>query len=67
MVSPGYLKEKNIVIPKGFVANDTETLVFVIVNYKLAGYIALLDGIRPESAEAIKTLKEKKTKSNQYY
>jgi P-type Cu2+ transporter len=63
VVSPGYLKEKNIAIPEGFAANDTETVVFVMVNDKLAGYIALSDEIRPESAEAIKTLKENKIKS----
>ena len=38
-------------------ADATETVVFVISNDdKLAGYIALSDEIRPESAEAIKTL-----------
>ena len=63
VVSPGYLKEKNIAMPEGFAANDTETVVFVIVNDKLAGYIALSDEIRPESAKAIKTLKENKIKS----
>ncbi len=63
VVSPGYLKEKNINVPEGFAANDTETVVFVIVNDKLAGYIALSDEIRPESAGAIKTLKENKIKS----
>ena len=63
VVSPGYLKEKNIAMPEGFAANDTETVVFVMVNDKLAGYIALSDEIRPESAEAIKTLKENKIKS----
>lgn len=31
VVSPGYLKEKNIAIPEGFKANDTETVVFVIM------------------------------------
>ncbi len=63
VVSPGYLKENNLAIPEGFTANDTETVVFVIVNNKLAGYIALSDEIRPESAEAIKTLKENNIKS----
>jgi P-type Cu2+ transporter len=63
VVSPGYLKEKNIAIPEGFTANDTETVVFVIVDNQLAGYIALSDEIRPESAEAIKTLKENNIKS----
>ncbi len=63
VVSPGYLKENNLAIPEGFTANDTETVVFVIVNNALAGYIALSDEIRPESAEAIKTLKENNIKS----
>jgi P-type Cu2+ transporter len=63
VVSPGYLKENNIAIPEGFTANDTETVVFVIINSALAGYIALSDEIRPESAEAIKTLKENNIKS----
>ena len=30
VVSPGYLKEKNIAIPGEFKTNDTETVVFVI-------------------------------------
>ena len=63
VVSPGYLKEKKITVPEGFTANDTETVVFVIINNELAGYIALSDEIRPESAEAIKTLKENHIKS----
>ena len=63
VVSPGYLKENNISIPDGFTSNDTETVVFVIVNNELAGYIALSDKLRPESAEAIKTLKQNDIKS----
>jgi Cu2+-exporting ATPase len=63
VVSPGYLKENNITIPDGFVANDTETIVFVIINNLLAGYIALSDEIRPESAAAIQTLKQNNIKS----
>ena len=63
VVSPGYLKENNIPVPEGFTANDTETVVFLIINNELAGYIALSDEIRPESAEAIKTLKQNNIKS----
>ena len=63
VVSPGYLKENNIPVPDGFMANDTETVVFVIINNELAGYIALSDEIRPESAEAINTLKQNNIKS----
>lgn len=63
VVSPGYLKENNIPFPKDFAANERETAVFVITDNQLAGYIALSDEIRPESAEAIKTLKENNIKS----
>ncbi len=63
VVSPGYLKENNINVPDGFTANDTETVVFVIINNELAGYIALSDEIRPESAEAIQTMKQNNIKS----
>ena len=63
VVSPGYLKENNITLPSNFAANDTETIVFVIINNVLSGYIALSDEIRPESAEAIKILKENNIKS----
>lgn len=63
VVGPGYLKENNIAIPDGFIANDTETVVFVIINNELVGYIALSDEIRPESAGAIITLKQNKIKS----
>jgi len=63
VVSPGYLKENNITPPDGFTANDTETIVFVIINNDLAGWIALSDEIRPESADAIKTLRQNNIKS----
>ena len=63
VVSPGYLKEINLAAPQDFAANDTETVVFVIVDGHLAGYIALSDEMRPESADAIKTLKENHIKS----
>jgi Cu2+-exporting ATPase len=58
LVSPGYVKELQLTIPADFTANDMETVVFVLINERLAGYIALSDEIRPESAAAIKTLKE---------
>jgi Cu2+-exporting ATPase len=63
VVSPGYLKENKITLPDGFTTNDTETVVFVLIENELAGYIALSDEIRPESAEAIKVLKAEKIKS----
>jgi len=63
VVSPGYLKEKNIQLPADFNPDADETVVFVLINDALAGYISLSDKIRPESAEAIKTLHENNIKS----
>jgi Cu2+-exporting ATPase len=63
VVSPGYLNEHMLKVPDGFEANDTETVVFVLIDKELAGYIALSDEIRPESAEAIKTLRAENIKS----
>ncbi|HTI90527.1 MAG TPA: heavy metal translocating P-type ATPase, partial [Puia sp.] len=40
-----------------------ETLVYVLVNDQVAGFIALADQIRPESFEAIKTLHQNKIKT----
>jgi Cu2+-exporting ATPase len=63
VVGPGYLKEKNIALPAKFNSEADETVVFVLVNDVLAGYISLSDTIRPESAEAIKTLQDNHIKS----
>ncbi len=63
VVSPGYLKENNIAMPAGFATDGAETTVFVIINDALAGYVALSDEVRPESSEAIRTLKENDIKS----
>ncbi|MFA5419802.1 MAG: copper-translocating P-type ATPase, partial [Bacteroidales bacterium] len=63
VVSPGYLKEKNWEMPEGSVSSEAETVVFVIIDEKIAGYIALSDAIRPESREAIKTFKDNNIKT----
>ncbi|MFZ5977044.1 MAG: copper-translocating P-type ATPase [Bacteroidota bacterium] len=63
IVSPVYLKESKLAVPKDFSTNVRETVVFVIIDDELAGYIALSDEIRSESAEAIKVLKENNIKS----
>jgi P-type Cu2+ transporter len=63
VVSPGYLKENDLLYPESINTDATETIVFVLVNGKLAGYISLSDMIREESAEAIQTLKENNIKS----
>ena len=58
VVSPGYLKENNIDIPQNQEENQQETVVYVLVDDKPAGVIALGDEIRPESHKAIETLKK---------
>ena len=57
VVSPGYVKEKNLDIPDKAYKNEQETVVFVIVDDVPAGFIAMADEIREESYEAVKTLK----------
>ncbi|MFW2477264.1 MAG: copper-translocating P-type ATPase [Sediminibacterium sp.] len=56
IVSPGYLKESNVKLPEDYMTDASETVVFVLINNQLSGYIALSDTIRPESAEAIRAL-----------
>ena len=63
VVSPGYLKEKNIALPTDFRTDAAETIVFVLINDQLVGFISLSDSIRPESKEAIQTLHENNIKS----
>jgi len=58
VVSPGFLAEKNIDIPSESFTNEAETVVFVMVDDKLTGYIAMSDEIRKESYEAVKMLKK---------
>ena len=60
-VSPGYLKENNIRVDDGRLeklASQGKTVIYVIIDGKLAGAVALADIIRPESKEAITRLKE---------
>jgi len=63
VVSPGYLAENKLYFSEGFSTAAAETVVFVIADGVLAGYLALSDQIRPESAMAVKTLKENHLKS----
>jgi len=58
VVSPGYLKDKKVELPADAYSSEAETVVFIVIDDKLAGYIALADEIRPESAEAIKVFKK---------
>ena len=63
IVSPGYLKNKNIELPQNLSTNANETIVFVLIDQDVAGYICLADSIRPESKEAIEMLHQNKIKS----
>lgn len=61
VVSPGYLREKNIPIndePIDGLSSEGKTVVFVIMDGELRGAIALADIIRPESKKAISKLKD---------
>jgi Cu2+-exporting ATPase len=62
VVSPGFVKEKGITIPDRVYKNEQETIVFVLVDDELAGFIAMGDEIRNESYEAVKILKENNLK-----
>lgn len=56
VVSPGYLKENNLqtsITP----STQAETVVYVLRDEMVAGFIALADEIRKESPQAIKTLR----------
>lgn len=63
VVSPGYLAEVRISIPSQFNGEESDTVAFVLINGALAGYIVLADKLRPESAEAIRVLKEHRIKA----
>jgi Cu2+-exporting ATPase len=61
VVSPGYLREENISLSDkriGQLSSQGKTVIFVIIDGRLKGAIALADIIRPESKEAISKLKE---------
>jgi Cu2+-exporting ATPase len=61
MVSPGYLKEQDIIIEHRLVNNlilQGKTVVYLMIDGKVKGAIALADIIRPEAKQAVKTLKE---------
>jgi Cu2+-exporting ATPase len=61
VVSPGYLKEKDISVVNDAVREVTaqgKTVVYVLVDEEIAGAIALADVIRPQSVEALKRLKD---------
>lgn len=61
VVSPGYLREKNIQFNDPRIAQLSEqgkTVIFVLIENKIKGAIALADIIRKESKEAVEKLKK---------
>jgi Cu2+-exporting ATPase len=61
VVSPGYLRENSLSAKDDRVENlaaQGKTVVFVMVDERLEGAVALADIIRPESAPAVSMLKE---------
>ncbi len=61
VVSPGYLRENGITVTDDRItrlAGQGKTLVYVLIDGRVAGAIALADIIREESREAIRRLKE---------
>jgi Cu2+-exporting ATPase len=57
IVSPGYLEENKIELPKDIKNDQVETVVYILNEHDLIGYISLADEIRDESYEAVKILK----------
>ena len=61
MVSPGYLREQGIIIENEIISKlilQGKTVVYVMIEGKVKGAIALADIIRLESKKAIEILKE---------
>ncbi len=58
IVSPAYLDKNNIEVDEKQEPNETETIVYVLVNNKVAGYIALSDELRDSAKDAVDKLKE---------
>ncbi|MCK4777194.1 MAG: cadmium-translocating P-type ATPase [Actinomycetia bacterium] len=61
VVSPGYLREKNLLVTDDEIEKLTsqgKTVIYVLFDGKLKGAIALADIIRPESKKAISSLKK---------
>ncbi|WMJ74635.1 copper-translocating P-type ATPase [Cytophagaceae bacterium ABcell3] len=58
VVGPNYLKEQKMDIPSSVEGEGAATIVYVLDNEKLIGYLAFADEIREESFGAVKTLRE---------
>ena len=62
VVSPSFLKTNGLQIPEAATERTAETVVFVLKNKELAGFIALADKIREDAAEAVRELKNQNIK-----
>ncbi len=61
VVSPGYLRENNIPVENKDalrLMDEGKTVVFVLIDDKMAGAIAVDDLVREEACEAVRKLKE---------
>jgi len=60
VVSPGYLAAENIAVPSvsDTLFADGRTVVFVLRNSSAVGAVALADIVRPESADAVRRLRD---------
>lgn len=61
VVSPGYLKEKNMPVSNEDIEkllSEGKTIIFLLVDEEVVGAIALADIIRKESKQAIKQFKD---------
>jgi P-type Cu2+ transporter len=58
IVSPAYLEKNNIQTDKEETPGETETIVYVLIDDKAAGYIALSDKLRDSAKDAVDQLKE---------
>jgi Cu2+-exporting ATPase len=57
VVSPGFLRDMDLPIPENAYSDAAETVVFVLLDDKVAGFIALADEVREESAGAVQAFK----------
>ena len=58
IVSPRYLQEKGIELPQDAYGSEAETVVFLLIDEQLTGYVALADRIREDSREAVRRLQQ---------
>jgi Cu2+-exporting ATPase len=63
VVGPNYLKENNISIPLSGQDETVATVVYMLIDGKIAGFFTFADQIREESFDAISILREKGIKN----